>query len=91
MVACIHPVSIHGAQILDLKLDQGTSELCGVPKVLRELVGLELIAAAEDVHQQLNHSVHWRQGVREEDKPDYDGEFLVETERLIETFVVDKD
>lgn len=91
MVACIHPIGIHGAEILDLKLDQGTSELCGVSEVLSELVGLELIAAAEDVHQQLDHGIHWRQGIREEDKPNDDGELLVETERLVERLVVDKD
>jgi hypothetical protein len=47
---------------------------------LCELIGLELVATAQDVHQELDDSVHWCKGVREEDETDYDGELLVEAE-----------
>ena len=90
MVACIHPIRIHRAQILDLELDQRTSELCRVSQLLRKFVGLELVATAEDVHQQLDDCVHWCQSVREEDESDYDGELFVEAEGLVEGLVVNE-
>lgn len=90
MVACIHPIRIHCAQILDLELDQRTSQLCLVSQLLRELIGLEFVATAEDVHEQLDDCVHWCQSVGEEDESDYYGELFVETEGLVEGLVVDE-
>ena len=90
MVASIHPIRVHRAQILDLELDQRTSEFSRVSQPLCEFVGLELVSSAEDVHQELDDCVHWCQGVREQDEADYDGEFLVEAEGLVEGFVVNE-
>ena len=90
MVACIHPVRIHCAQILDLKLNQRTSQLCLVSQLLRELIGLEFVTAAEDVHEQLDDCIHWCQSIREEDESDNDGELFVETKGLVEGLVVDE-
>jgi hypothetical protein len=91
VVACIHPVGIHGAQILDLQLDQGAGKLGGVTQLLRKFIGLEFVSAAEDVHQELDDCVHGCKGIREEDESNYDGEFLMESEGLVEGFVVDED
>lgn len=90
MVACIHPIRIHRAQILDLELDQRTSELGRVSQLLRKFVGLEFVAAAEDVHQELDDCVHWCKSIGEEDEADYDGKFFVEAEGLVKGFVVDE-
>ena len=51
---------------------------------------MELIAAAEDVHQELDDSVHWRKGVGKENESNDDGELLVEAKGLVQGFVVDK-
>lgn len=91
MVARIHPIRIHGAQILDLQLDERLGELGAVAELLRELVGLELVAPGEDVHEQLDDCVHGRESVGEEDEADDDGELFVEAEGLVEGFVVDED
>lgn len=91
VVCSVHPVRIHGAQVLDLELDEGLCELGAVAELLRELVGLELVAPREDVHQQLDHGVHGRQGVGEEDEADDDGHFGVEAEGAVEGLVVDED
>jgi len=90
MVACIHPIRIHGAQVLDLELDQRAGQFLLVSQLLCELIGLELIAAAENVHEKLDDSVHWCECVGEEDESDDDGEFLVESEGLVEGCVVDE-
>jgi hypothetical protein len=63
VVTRIHPIGIHSAQILDLKLDQGAGELGGVTKVLRKFIGFELVLSAEDVHQELDDCVHWSEGI----------------------------
>ena len=91
VVARVHPISIHGTQVLDLELNQGAGEFGGVSKILRKLIGLEFVLSAEDVHQELDDCVHWCESVREEDEPDYDWEFVVEAEGLVEGFVVDED
>lgn len=91
MVARIHPIRIHGAQILNLKLDERLGELGAVAELLRELIGLELVAPGEDVHEQLDDCVHGREGVGEEDEADDDGKLFVEAESLVEGFVVDED
>jgi hypothetical protein len=90
VVACVHPVSIHCAQILDLQLDQRSSQFGRVSQFLGKLIGLELVAATEDIHQQLDDSVHWGKGVREEDESDYDWELLMEAKGFIERSVVDE-
>ena len=91
VIARIHPVGVHGAEVLDLQLDQGTSELRRVTQLLCELISLELISSAEDVHEKLDDGVHRRKSVREEDESDYDGEFLVEPEGFVERTVVYED
>lgn len=44
---------------------------------------LELEFTAENVHQELNNSVHRRQRVREQKECDHDGIFIMESKRLI--------
>jgi hypothetical protein len=90
VVACIHPVGIHGAQILDLQLDQRTSQLGRVSQFVCEFIGLELIATAQDVHQELDDGIHWCKGVGEENESDYDREFLVEAKGFVKGSVVDE-
>lgn len=91
VVGGVHPVGVHGAQVLDLELDERLGQLGAVAQLLRELVGLELVAPREDVHQQLDHGVHGREGVGEEDEADDDGHFAVEAEGAVEGLVVDED
>ena len=91
VVRSVHPVGVHGAQVLDLQLDERLSQLTAVSEFLRELVGLELVAPGEDVHQQLDHGVHGGEGVGEEDEADDDGHFGVEAEGAVEGLVVDED
>ena len=91
MVARIHPIRIHGTQILDLQLNQRTRQLRLISQVQCELIGLEFVATAENIHEELDDGVHWGQSVGEEDETDYDGEFFVETEGLVEGFIVDED
>jgi hypothetical protein len=90
VVAGIHPVCIHGAQILNLKLDQGAGKFGGVTKVLRKFIGFEFVFSAEDVHQELDNSVHWGKSIGKEDEADDNWKFVVETEGLVEGSVVDK-
>ena len=52
---------------------------------------LEFEFSAQNVHQQLHHRIHGCESVREEDKPNDDGEFLVEAKGLVEGTVVDED
>lgn len=33
VVTGIHPVSVHGAQVLDLKLEKGRGKLFGIPEL----------------------------------------------------------
>lgn len=91
VVARVHPVGIHGGQVLDLELNQTPGKLGGVAKVLSESIGLEFVLAGEDVHHELNNSVHWSQGIREKDESDDDWADAVEAECLIEGAVVDED
>ncbi len=80
MIACIHPICVHGTQILDLELDQRTCELSRVSQLLRKFIGLEFVAPAEDIHEELDDCVHWCESVREEDESYYDRKFGVEAE-----------
>lgn len=91
MVRGVHPVGVHGAQVLDLQLDERLCEFGAVAEFLRELVGLELVAPGEDVHQQLDHGVHGREGIGEEDEADDYGHLGVEAEGFVEGLVVDED
>ena len=52
---------------------------------------LEFEFPAQNVHQQLHHSIHGCEGVREEDEANDDGELLVEAEGLVEGSVVNED
>lgn len=52
---------------------------------------LELEFAAQNIHEQLHHRVHWRKGVGEKDKAYDDGIFFVEAEGLVEGAVVNED
>jgi hypothetical protein len=47
---------------------------------MSEFISLELISSTEDVHEELDDRIHRRKGVREEDEPNYNREFLVEAE-----------
>lgn len=73
VVAGVHPVGVHGAEVLDLELEQGAGELLGVAELLGKGVGLELKLAADDVHEQGDDQVHGGEGIREEDEADDDG------------------
>lgn len=57
MVAGIHPVGIHGAQILHLQFDQTASQFLFVSQIEGEFVGFELEFADEDVHEELDDGV----------------------------------
>ena len=51
----------------------------------------ELELATENVHQKLDHSVHWCQGVREQKESNHDRPLVEETKRLIQRLVVYED
>ena len=91
MVAGVQPVSIHGAEVLNVQLEQAAGELGSVTKLLRERISLKLKLARNDVHEVLDDSVHGRQGAGEEDEPDDDGELLVEAVSIVQGLVVDED
>ena len=38
VVARVHPVSVHGAEVLDLQLDKGAGKVFGVAELYREFV-----------------------------------------------------
>lgn len=91
MVAGIHPIGVHGAQILNLKLEKGTGELLGEAESLGESIGLELKLARKNVHGKLNDKIHGGQGVGEENEANDDGVLSQETESRIQRVVVDED
>lgn len=107
VVARVHPVSVHAAEILDLQLDQGAGKVFGVAELHGKFIwhifsvvhrlelelrtSLEFKFSTHNVHQQLHHRVHGCEGVGKEDEANDDGELLVEAERLVERTVVDKD
>ncbi len=91
VVARIHPVGIHRAQVLDLQLDQTLRQVFLVAEIECELVRLELEFSGQDVHEELDDGVHGCQSIREEDEADYDGALVVEAEGLVEGAVVDED
>lgn len=91
VVAGVHPVGIHGAEVLDLELEEGAGELLGVSELLGEGVGLELELAGDDVHAELDKEVSRREGIREEDEADDDGVLLEEAKGRVQGVVVDED
>ena len=38
MIAGVHPVSVHGAEVLDLQLNEGASKIFGVAKLYGKIV-----------------------------------------------------
>ena len=90
VVAGIHPVGIHSAKVLDLELDKRGGKLGLVAELAREAISLELEAAAHNIHQELNHGIHGREDIGEEDEADNDGVLLHEAEISIQRGVVDE-
>lgn len=90
MVASIHPVGIHVAQVLNLKLDERSCQLDWVSKALGEVVGLELKLAAQNVHTKLDENIHGRKRIREEQEADDDGSLVDKPKVGIQRLVVDK-
>jgi hypothetical protein len=91
VVAGVHPVGIHGAEVLNLELEERAGELLGVTKLLGKCIGLELELAADNVHKEVDDEIHGSESIREEDKADNDGVLLEETERRVQRVVVDED
>lgn len=91
MIARVHPVSVHGAEILDVQLDERCGQLSAHTQVVGELVSLELESARDDVQEELDDGVHWREGIGEEEEADDDGVLVVEAKGSIEGAVVDED
>lgn len=91
MVAGVQPVCIHGAQILDLELDEGLGELGLEAEGHSERVGFEFVVPREDIHEEFHDGVHWRKGVGEEDEANNDGPDVVEAERVVKRCIVDED
>lgn len=48
----------------------------------------ELELPAQNIHQELDHSVHRGQGIGEQEESNHDRIFIVETKRLIQGLVV---
>lgn len=90
VVASKHPIGLHGAEVLDLKLDQRAGKLGVISKVVRKSISLELVLPAQNVHQQLDDGVHGTENIREEEESNDDGMGLGETEVGIERLVVDE-
>ena len=80
MVACIHPVCVHRAQILYLKLDQALRQFLLVSQANGERVGFEFEFPRQDIHKQLYNGIHWRQCVGEKYEADYDRMLVVKAE-----------
>lgn len=38
VITSIHPVGVHGAEILDLQLDKRSGELCGIAQLDSEVI-----------------------------------------------------
>ena len=90
VVTCVHPVGIHGAEILSMQLDKRAGQLGTEPETLGEIVGLELELARQDVKKQLDDSIHGGQSVRKQDEANDDGVLSVEAECIIERSVIDE-
>lgn len=91
VVAGVHPVGVHGAKVLDLKLEERAGELLRVTKLLGKGVRLELELAADNVHKKVDDEIHGGKSIREEDEANNDGVLLEETKRRVQGVVVDED
>lgn len=91
VIARVHPVSVHGAEVLHVQLDKRCGQLGTHTQAVGESISLELERAGDDVQEELDDSVHWRESVREEEEADDDGVLVVEAKRGIEGAVVDED
>lgn len=56
----------------------------------RKHTSLEFEFTAKDVHQKLDHGIHWCQSIRKQEESNHDRLFLEETERLVQGLVVDE-
>lgn len=83
MVAGVHPVGVHGAEVLLVKLDEGAGEFGAVSQALGKVVGFEFKFARENVEEQLEDGVHGRQGVRKEDEANDNGVLGEEAKRRV--------
>lgn len=90
MITGKRPVGIHGAQVLNLELDQRAGEFVIVPKLVGKGIGLELELAAQDVEEKLDNQIGGAKDIREQKEPDDDGLLGSETESGIQRLVVDK-
>lgn len=90
VVTSVDRVGVHGAEVLDVQLEQGAAELLGVAQVGGEVVGLEFVVAGEHVHEQLHEGVHRGEGIIEEQEADDDGTSDVEPERRVQRGIVDE-
>lgn len=91
VVAGVHPVCVHGAQVLDLELDQRSSELLLVAQVACEVISLELELATNNVHSELDDEIHGCECIREEEETNDDGALQDETKVGVQRGVVDED
>lgn len=91
VVAGVHPVGVHGAEVLLVQLDEGAGEVGAVAEALGKVVGLKLELAGEDVEEQLEDGVHGGQGVGEEDEANDNGVLGVEAKGRVQGGVVDED
>lgn len=91
VVAGKHPVGIHGAEVLDLQLDQRLGQIRAVAQLARKSIGLELVATAENVHAQLDEDIHGRENIREQDETHNDGAHGLEAKVGVQRLVVDED
>jgi len=73
------PVGIHGAEVLDLELDQRTGQVGIVSQLVGEGVSLKFEATAQDVHQKLDDGIQRPQNVGEQEESDDDGVLSGET------------
>jgi hypothetical protein len=90
MITSIHPIGIHGAQILHLQFNQTPCQLPLIPQPARKLISFEFKLAGEDVHAEFDDTVEGGEGVGEEDEADDYGLGAVEVETGVEGCVGDE-
>lgn len=91
MVGGVHPVGVHGAQVLLVELDESSGELRLEVETESKLVSLKLKLARQHVEGELKDSVHGRERVGEEDEANDNGVDGVEAKRRVQRTVVDED
>lgn len=91
VVRRVHPISIHGGQVLDLELDQAGREELRVAETDGKLIGLVLERAGDDVHQELDDGVEGLEKVVEEDEANEDGLDTLKAEGLVKAGIADKE